>query len=75
MKCHPDADDITVICDGDVTPYHPVPDLGDSASFGTYRTRYPKTNFHFQAFGRGSEVNHMFTMAQIGDGQFSYTTP
>lgn len=71
MTRFPDATDVYVMCDGDITPF--VLHQGES-SWANFRARYPKNTFHFIALGQGASYEPMEAMATIGGGTFTHNT-
>ncbi|CAF1487667.1 unnamed protein product [Adineta steineri] len=79
MKRYPDATDVYVMCDGDITPF--VASVGGGIELGggtenwsSYRNRFPKTKFHFIALGAGASIGPMESMATTGGGIFTHAT-
>ena len=71
MKRFPDATDVYVMCDGDITPFSLLP---DQSSWATFRAQYPQSTFHFIALGQGASYEPMEAMATIGGGTFTHNT-
>jgi len=59
-----DAEEILVICDGDVSPF-------SATTWTAFRAQYPSILFHFAALGKGSDFSTMQLMASIGGGSFT----
>jgi hypothetical protein len=71
MKRYPDATDVYVMCDGDITPFC-APET--NTSWLDWRNRFLKTKFHFIALGVGAAYKPMEAMATIGGGTFTHAT-
>ena len=84
MEHHPDATDVYVMCDGDITPFYaihfeselakPWSNNYSNADWRECRKKFPQTKFHFIALGDGAACEPMEAMASIGDGIFHQAT-
>jgi len=84
MEHHPDATDVYVMCDGDITPFYAIhfeselakawSNKYSTADWRECRKRFPQTKFHFIALGNGAACEPMEAMASIGDGIFHQAT-
>ena len=61
MQKFPDASDVHVMGDGDVTPF-------SENSWASFRQQYPRTSFHFIVLNQSSPLSKQ--MAKIGGGTY-----
>jgi hypothetical protein len=71
MKRYPDATDVYVMCDGDITPFDAYE---GEPNWGNYRRQFLRTTFHFIALGADASCEPMEAMAATGGGTFTHAT-
>ena len=71
MLRYPDATDVYVMCDGDMTPFDTNQGMIDWKQF---REKFPTAKFHFIALGVTASHESMEAMAEVGDGIFNEVT-
>lgn len=68
MARFPDVNECHVMCDGDVSPF------SNTDMWEVFQGRFPRTRFHFIAFGTSADAERMRLMGQIGGGRFTLMT-
>ena len=79
LRLFPDATDVFILGDGDVTPFlcddgttvtrpDDDPRFFPDTNWSAYRRRFPNTRFHFIAFGKDADRQRMQQMTALGGG-------
>jgi len=74
LQSLPDAKEILVMCDGDITPFY-VGSEGESNNMNwrSFREQYPNVRFNFVAVGQHASHVEMQKMASIAGGNYEET--